>query len=146
MIFIHLLLGILLGLSFGNLGLFILGSIFPDIDHLYIIIKKRIFAINKIIHTIKYEKKYNIKYKTPQLHSLLGLSLLSLIIYAFFGQQVIYFSFAYFLHLLIDWLDIDEKYYLYPLKIKFKGFLPIFSLVEIVATLILLLIILVFIF
>jgi hypothetical protein len=48
-----------------------------------------------------------------------------------------YFLFGYIFHLLIDWLDIDEKQFLYPLKTKFKGFLPIFSKTEMVVTIIL---------
>lgn len=49
----------------------------------------------------------------------------------------IYFLIAYFLHLFIDWLDIDIKYYLYPFKIEFKGFLPIWSKTEQLFTVIL---------
>ena len=137
MIFIHLLLGIILGLTFGNIFMFILGSIFPDIDHLYIMINSKLWKPRKFIDSIKFEKKYNIKYKTAFFHSLLGLAIFSLII-SLFSRNWIFFSIAYLLHLLVDWLDIDEKYYLYPLKIKFRGFLPIWSTLEKVVTLMLL--------
>ena len=53
------------------------------------------------------------------------------------------FAIAYFLHLMMDWIDIDEKYYLYPLKIKFKGFLPIWSKLEKILTLISLIILII---
>jgi len=65
MIFIHFLLGILLDILSGDYSFFILGSVFPDIDHVYVIIKNRLFSSNKIIDSIKHETKYNIRYKTP---------------------------------------------------------------------------------
>ena len=80
MIFVHLLLGILLGTIYGNFFFFILGSIFPDIDHIYVIIKNKIFNLNKLIDTIKFEKRYNLNYKTPWLHSVLGLIFFSLFV------------------------------------------------------------------
>jgi hypothetical protein len=137
MIFVHLLIGIILGSLYGNYLFFILGSIFPDIDHLYILVKHRLFSVRKIIDSIKFEKKYDIRYKTPLFHSLLGLILSSSVIFLFNRNGALYFAIAYLLHLLIDWLDIDEKYYLYPLKIKFKGFLPIWSTTEKIITIIL---------
>jgi hypothetical protein len=140
MIFIHLLLGIILGKLYGHYALFILGSLFPDLDHLYIIIKNRLFTIKKIAQTIKYESEYELKYKTPLFHSLLGLILFSAIICIFYGAGALYFAIAYLIHLLIDWIDIDEKYYLYPLNIKFRGFLPIWSRTEKIITIILLMV------
>jgi len=144
MIFIHLLVGIILGQIYGNMFFFILGSIFSDIDHIYIIIKNKFYSLNKIINSIKNESKFNVKYKTPLFHSIFGLILFSLIIFIFNKTGVIYFSIAYFIHLAIDWMDIDEKYYLYPLKIKFKGFLPIWSRFEQILTLILIIILLIY--
>ncbi len=141
MIFIHLLLGILLGNISGNYFLFILGSIFPDLDHLYILLKNRI-KINKIVDSIKFEKKYNLKYKTPLFHSLLGLLIFSGIILLFSTKNALIFATAYFLHLLVDWMDIDEKEYLYPAKVKFTGFLPIWSKTEQALTITLLIVLL----
>jgi hypothetical protein len=143
MIFVHLLIGIILGQILGNPLFFILGSIIPDLDHIYIIIKNRLWSLKKIVKTIIYESKFGINYKTPLFHSILGLIILSLIVYVFSNSGAIYFAIAYFLHLLIDWIDIDEKYFLYPLKIKFKGFLPIWSRFEKILTIILLVIIIV---
>ena len=143
MIFVHFILGILLGKIFGGYFFFILGSIFPDFDHLYIILKNKFFNINKIINSIKFEKKFGVKYKTPLFHSIFGLILFSIIIYFFNSIGALYFAVAYFSHLLIDWLDIDEKYFFYPLKIKFKGVLPIWSKSEQILTIILLLLLLI---
>ena len=137
MILVHLLIGIVLGELYGNYFLFILGSILPDIDHIFIIIKNKIYTLEKIIDSIKYEEKYNLNYKTALFHSLLGLIIFSSVIYIIVGDKAIYFSAAYLLHLLIDWPDIDVKYFLYPLKTKFKGFLPIWSKPELILTIIL---------
>ncbi len=143
MIFIHFLISLILGKLFGNYFFFILGSILPDLDHVYIIIKNKLFSFKKIIKTIKYEKRFNIRYKTFLFHSILGLILFSLIVYLFSKTRAIYFGIAYLLHLLIDWIDVDEKYFLYPLKIKFKGFLPIWSKFEKILTIILIIIVII---
>lgn len=136
--FVHLLIGIILGKFFGNYSFFIIGSILPDFDHIYIMIKNKFFSIQKIKESIKFEKKFGIRYKTPLFHSLLGLILFTIIIYFFNNIGALYFAIAYFLHLLIDWIDIDEKHYLYPFKIKFNGILPIWSKFEQILTMILL--------
>ena len=136
MIFMHLIVGIILGKIFGNYTLFIIGSMFPDLDHIYIILKNKLLSIKMIIETLRFEDKFGIKYKTPFFHSVFGLILFSLAAYLLNNEFIVPFGVSYLLHLLIDWLDIDEKYYLYPLKIKFKGFLPIGSRAEQILTLI----------
>lgn len=139
MIFAHIFIGLILGKLSGNYFIFILGSIFPDLDHIYVIFKNKFFSIKKIVHSIKFERKFGVRYKTTLFHSIFGLILFSIIIYFFSKIWALYFAIAYLLHLLIDWLDIDEKYYLYPTKIKFKGVLPIWSKFEQIITLFLLL-------
>jgi len=131
MIFLHLIIGLILGkLTFAYIP-FILGSLIPDIDHIYIILKHKLHKKN-FLDTLKNEEKYNIKYKTPLFHSLLGLIIFSIIFYLITLNQLssIYFASAYFLHLLMDWPDKDIKYYLYPSKIKFSGSFPIWSKTE----------------
>lgn len=144
MIFAHLLLGIILGITFKNYFFFVLGAVFADFDHILVIAKNKLWNFNKIIESIRFEKKFGMRYKTPFFHSLFGLALFSGIIFLFSHKGGIEFGIAYFTHLLLDWVDIDEKYFLYPLKIRFKGFLPIWSRAEqvITATLILVIIIL----
>lgn len=137
MLFVHLLLGLVLGAVFGNTIPFVLGSLFPDIDHFYVLIKNRFFDLKKIRASIKPEKRLQVKYKTPLLHSLLGVVIFSLIVFLIKPEYAPYFAIAYLLHLIIDWPDIDVKYYLYPLKIKFQGPLDLFSRLEIAFTFIL---------
>jgi len=134
MIFLHLLLGIILGELYGNYFFFILGSVFADLDHLYVIFKHRLFNIRKMIESIRYEHKYRINYKTPLFHSLFGAVIFSTAVFFIAPYGAIPFLIGYLLHLLLDLIDIDEKYLLYPLRIKFKGFLPIWSIVEQIAT------------
>jgi len=140
MIFLHLILGLILGKVLGNFWFFLLGSVFPDIDHVYIVVKNGLFSWNKYIDSIKNEKKYGIRYKTAFVHSLFGLVVFSLIVSLFDLYGGIAFAFAYLLHLLIDWIDIDEKYYLYPNKTKFRGFLQIWNNFEKIITVIALII------
>jgi len=141
MILIHLLLGIIFGQVFGGMIFFILGSLLPDLDHFFVIVRHRNLGIRKLIDSIRYEKRYDIKYKTPLFHSFLALIVFSSAIFLIFGEVWIYFSIAYLLHLLIDWVDVDVKYYLWPLKVEFKGFLPIWSKFEWLLTLTLLIVI-----
>ena len=143
MIFAHIIIGFILGKLSGSYIIFILGSVFPDFDHIYVMIKNRFFSINRIINSMKFEEKFGVRYKTPLFHSILGLILFSIITYFFSNIGALYFAMAYLLHLLIDWPDIDEKYYLYPLKIKFKGVLPIWSKLEQIFTIILLVLLMV---
>src|SRR4030042_5618323 len=114
-----------------------LGSVIPDADHIFIILRNRFFTPRKIIDSVRFEEKYNVRYKTKYFHSLLGAIAISVPLVLVSSKGAAYFFLAYILHLLIDWLDIDEKQYLYPLKIKFKGFLPIFSKTEMIITIIL---------
>ncbi len=135
MIFLHIILGLVLGKLFGDYTFFILGSLFPDIDHIYVILKNKLFSIKKLILTVRYEEKYGLNYKTPLVHSFFGLILSTGIVYFLFGTSASRnFGLAYFFHFLLDWPDIDIKYYLFPLKIKFKGFLPIWSRFEQIVT------------
>lgn len=130
MIYLHLIFGIILGKITGNYFYAIVGSIIPDIDHLYIIIKNKFFSMKQIIDSMKNEEKYNIRYKTPFVHSFLGLIVFSVIITITNIHNGIIFAIGYFSHLILDWFDKDEKYYLFPFKIKFEGFLPIWSRTE----------------
>ncbi len=146
MILFHFIIGLILGKLFNNLWLFVIASILPDIDHLYIIIKNKIFTYKRLINTLKYEEKYHIRFKTPLMHSILGLLICTLLYYLIFNQNRLYFALAYFVHLLLDWPDTDKKQFLYPLKYEFSGFLPIWSKTEkIIATIFILILILIYI-
>ena len=140
MIFIHLIIGLILGKLSGHTLLFVIASILPDIDHLYLLIKHKLFTKVKIIDALKHEEKYKIRFKTPLMHSILGLLICTLIYYLTFNTNTIYFASAYLLHLLFDFSDIDKKQFLYPLKYEFSGFLPIWSKTEQRLTLIFLII------
>ena len=66
-----------------------------------------------------------------------ALSCISIVVLVFFDKiGALCFFLAYLLHLFLDWPDIDRKYYFYPFKIKFKGFLQVWSYQERVITLI----------
>ncbi|MBU1349779.1 MAG: metal-dependent hydrolase [Patescibacteria group bacterium] len=134
MILAHYIIGVTLGNYFGNFWFIFLGSVLPDIDHLYIIFKHKIFSWREIINSIRFENKYKISYKTKYVHSLFGAIVISSPIMFFNFTVGLYFFVGYIIHLLIDWADIDKKQYLYPFKKTFQGILPISSKTEIIIT------------
>lgn len=127
---------LILGKLFGNTSIWIIGSIIPDIDHIYVAIKYNLWNSKRFIDSLKHEKKYNIHYKTPLIHSISGLIISSIVFYLIKPKLIYTFSIAYLLHLLMDWPDQDKKQFLYPLKMNFKGLLPIWSKTEKIITLI----------
>jgi len=135
MTLVHPIIGITLGNYFGHFWFIVLGSVLPDIDHLIVIIKNRIFSWDKIIDSLRFEKKYKISYKTKYIHSIFGAVVISIPFAIVNLRGGLYFFSAYLIHLFLDWFDIDEKQYFYPFKKKLKGFLPIFSKTEIAFTL-----------
>jgi hypothetical protein len=140
MILAHAIVGIAAGSYFGDPTYIFLGSVFPDIDHLYIIVKNRTYPPSKLILSLRYDGKEGMKYKTPIIHSIFGAAICSMPIVFWDPIGAKHFFLAYLGHLVLDWVDHDQKQYLFPLKKKFKGFLPIFSRIEIAFTLILLVI------
>jgi len=135
MIIAHALIG-LMPVEHSRFSWFwLVGSIIPDVDHLFIIYKNRLFSLKRLIEVERFEDKYNIRFKTKYVHSVFGAVLLSIPAFLINHRGGVYFFFAYLLHLVLDWPDRDEKQYLYPFKIKFRGFLPILSKWEILFTL-----------
>ncbi|OGI68425.1 hypothetical protein A2738_00885 [Candidatus Nomurabacteria bacterium RIFCSPHIGHO2_01_FULL_42_15] len=117
------------------------GSIIPDIDHIFVLCKYKLFSWKKLVDAEKFEDKYNIHFKTKYGHSILGATISTLPLLFINPHGALLFFLAYLLHLLLDWLDIDEKQYLFPFsKKKFRGFLPIFSILERIFTAVLFLI------
>ena len=114
------------------------GSVIPDIDHLFVIYKHKLFSWKKLVEVERFEDKYNIHFKTKYGHSVFGATVTTIPLLFFNTQGALFFFLAYILHLLLDWPDIDEKQYLFPFKKKFRIFLPIFSKLEIIFTIILL--------
>jgi len=135
MIIAHALVG-LMPVADSKFSLFwFLGSVTPDVDHLFVIYRHRLFSLKHLIEVERYEDKYNIHFKTKYTHSVFGAVLFSIPVFLINRSGGVYFITAYLLHLLLDWPDRDEKRYLYPLKIKFRGWLPILSKWEILFTL-----------
>ena len=135
MILAHIVVGVFPTTNSEFSTVWFLGSIAPDIDHLFLLIKNRIFSWKKIEHYMRHSDAHHIRFKTKYLHSVFGAFLMSLPFYVISLQAVKTFFLAYILHLVLDWPDHDEKQYLFPFSNqKFKGFLPIFSKPEIVFT------------
>lgn len=130
MIFAHVVVG-LLPVHNNHISWFwLVGSQIADLDHLAVLFYHRIFSWNKAVGYMRHEDKYNLRFKTKYAHSLFGAFVASGTVALFSPTGALYFGLAYLLHLLLDWPDQDEKQYLFPLPIKLRGFLPIFSLPE----------------
>jgi hypothetical protein len=138
MIFAHLLIGIILGQLFGSTPWFVLGSLMPDIDHIYVMLRNRFWSVRKIRDSLAFEDRHGVKYKTPLLHSVFGAALLTAAVFLLHHAAAVPFSIGYLFHLFVDWPDIDEKRFLFPFGVKFRGFLPIWSKAEQVLTVLLL--------
>ncbi|MBI5880517.1 metal-dependent hydrolase [archaeon] len=139
MIFLHTILALFLGKFFGHYAAFIAGSLLPDIDHIYVYLKSgvlthRNFSWKRLVYVWRNDEKHGIVSKTPLFHSVMGLAIFSLFVTLVNPDEGAFFAIAYGLHLLMDWMDKDVKYFLFPLRIKFKGFLPIWSKAEQIAT------------
>lgn len=133
----HPIIGLILGKQFGYAIPFVVGSILPDSDHLFVLIKNKHFKPSEIFDAMKYEKKYGETYKTPYTHSLLALFVMSIPIILINKPIGIAFFVGYLIHLALDMLDSDEKRLFYPFKKRVKGFLPVFSYFELVAAFVL---------
>lgn len=139
MIFAHPLVGFM-PIADNHFNWFwFIGSIIPDVDHLFVFYQHKIFSFRKGWETAKYEDKYNLRFKTKYMHSLFGAIIFSLPIMFFTQKGGIYFFLAYIFHLVLDWPDRDEKQYFYPFNLKVRGWLPIFSSFEKAFTFILIL-------
>jgi len=60
-----------------------LGSVIPDLDHLYVIYKHKLFSWGKLVEEEKFEDKYDIHFKTKYGHSVFGALVTSVPIYFF---------------------------------------------------------------
>lgn len=138
MIFAHAIVGMMPVNQSEFSWFWFIGSVIPDIDHLFVLYRYRIFSWGKLIDAERFEDKYNIHFKTKYVHSIFGAVMMTLPVLLISREGAVYFFIAYLIHLLLDWPDIDEKQYFYPLKIKVRGFLPIWSKPEIVFTIALL--------
>lgn len=140
MTFAHLLIGLILGKQFGYTLAFVVGSVLPDVDHVFVLIKNRHFRLREIFDVMKDEAKYGERYKTFYTHSLLAWILFSAAAILFNYSAGVAFSVGYFLHLVVDLLDADEKRLFFPLKKTMKGFLPVFSKYEIIVAAVLIMV------
>ena len=144
MILVHSIIGLMPVDNHHFSWYWFIGSIIPDIDHLFILYQHKIFSRDKIVDVMRFEKKYNLHFKTKYLHSVFGAIVMTVPVLLINSTGAVYFFTAYILALLLDWPDIDEKQYLFPFKKKFRGFLPIFSIPERVITLVLLVLLIYF--
>lgn len=137
MIIAHALVGLMPVVDSKFNWFWLAGSVIPDIDHLFVIYKHRLFSLKRLIEAERFEDKYGLHFKTKYGHSIFGAVMFSVPVFFISHIGAWYFFLGYILHLILDWTDRDEKQYFYPFKIKVRGFLPIFSKWEIALTFVL---------
>src|SRR3990167_1935241 len=90
MIFAHTIVG-LLPVDESQFSLYWLaGSMIPDIDHLYVIYKHKLFTWKKLVRDERFEDKYHMHFKTKYGHSIFGATvatLPTLFTYSWIGQM-----------------------------------------------------------
>ena len=137
MILAHSIVGIMPVSNSEFSWFWFIGSVIADIDHLFVLYTYKIFSLDKLIDAIKFEDKYGIRFKTKYMHSIFGAVITTIPVLLISVEGALYYFVAYLIHLVLDLPDRDEKQYFYPLKKKIRGFLPIFSKLEIVFTILL---------
>ena len=128
-----------MGKFFGHYTAFIIGAVIAVIDHWFVYARNgffnfKNFSLSRLMDVVKHEERYGVKSKSGLFHSLFGLGWMTGLVWLFFPLEALFFGIGYLTHLILDWPDKEEKQYLYPLKIKFKGFLPIWSYGEKIVT------------
>jgi hypothetical protein len=140
MIFAHVIIGAMPLVDNQFSWFWLVGSVIPDVDHLFVLYRHKIFSCEKLVKVMRFEDKYNLRFKTKYMHSVFGAVVTSIPIFFISHQGGAYYFTAYIIHLILDWPDIDEKQYFYPFRTKIRGWLPIFSKWEIIFTVILVLV------
>lgn len=131
----HLAAGLIIGKLTGDYPTAIISAVAIDLDHLVPYAQKNIiFNIKKILNSTKSTHDSARSY----LHSFIALPILVLIISLFNFKTGLIFGLGYLSHFLLDALDDDDFYPLFPWK-KFntRGFIGYYSKAEFVFTLIL---------
>src|SRR6266567_1032732 len=105
MILAHALVGITAGTYVGDMPYILIGSVFPDIDHLIVIVKNKTYSWRKLLESLKTDGQHGLKYKTKYVHSIFGAVVFStpLILISTIGAW--HFFLSYLGHLALDWVD-----------------------------------------
>lgn len=138
----HLALGLIIGNISGDYAAALIGSLAIDVDHLFPAAKeKRLFNIKEYWRKSRSYKDSGRSY----FHSIFALIFFSVILYFFAPQFAIVFAIAYLGHFILDALDNSDFIPFYPLsKFNIKGFIPYYSKQELIFSLMLFLIFLMF--
>lgn len=134
----HLALGLIIGKISGDYPAALIGSLAIDIDHLIPAIKQKVsLNFKKFWNKTKDYKDSSRSY----LHSIFSWIILSLIIFLIDSRFGLVFSIAYLGHFILDALDNSHFYPFFPIKkFNIKGFIPYYSIKELVFSLALFLI------
>ncbi len=131
----HLAAGLIIGKLTGDYPTAIIGAVAIDLDHLIPYVQKDIiFNLKKILHSAKSTHDSARSY----LHSFIAFPILTGLVMLFSFKTGLIFGLGYLSHFLLDAIDDDDFYPLFPWK-KFntRGFIGYYSRAEFVFTIIL---------
>lgn len=131
----HLAAGLIIGKLTGDYPTAIISAVAIDLDHLIPYAQKNIlFSLKKILHSAKSTHDSARSY----LHSFIIFPLLTGLVMLFNFKVGLVFGLGYLSHFLLDAIDDDDFYPLFPWK-KFntKGFIGYYSRAELIFTIIL---------
>jgi membrane-bound metal-dependent hydrolase YbcI (DUF457 family) len=125
----HILLGLIIGHLTGNYPVSIITSVILDIDHLWVFYKNNVLFSRKFFETITSDVD-TLGEQRNILHNVFLFSVASFLLWYYDFKIFVPFFFAYSGHLLLDLLDNSESMFLYPLRLKTKGFIGYLSKAE----------------
>lgn len=137
----HIAAGLVIGKITGDYTAAVIGSLIPDLDHLYSYFKHGAFkSWKKIIQTITSEEDPHDDQRNYFHNIFFFLAVVAFFMIINFSVGLI-FSIAYFVHLLMDSLDGAEYYPLYPNKrINLRGPIGYFSKYDMAVSIVLIII------
>ncbi|MBT3689786.1 hypothetical protein HN800_02395 [bacterium] len=134
----HLASGLIIGKITGDYTTAIIASLIIDIDHFVPLYKQGIFTKWKTFKHVVLSSNNPQGSARTYLHNVfvfLGISIISYLINPVIGTVV---AISYFFHLVLDCLDDEDLYILYPSKkINIKGPFGYFSYIELAFTVVL---------
>jgi len=136
-IFAHLALGLIIGKLTGQYVPALLGSLLVDLDHFIVYSKNRVILnLRKLIKILTSEED-PYKGQRGYFHNIFVWLILGSVISLINLKFGAIFFLGYFSHLFLDTIDSADFYPFYSSKINIRGFVPYFSKIEFVITVIL---------
>lgn len=137
----HLAVGLVIGKLTGDYTFALLGTIGPDVDHVYSYAKHGFFSSFKKFIKIATSEEDPYDDQRNYLHNIFIVTLICLLVFIFSYQIAGAFLFGYLSHLLMDAFDRADYFPLFPnRKINLRGPIGYFSKYDIFISILLLIV------